>query len=180
MYCGADENQLDNTDLQQHLSPLDIGAVGSINIKSLSVEDEIALEILLVHDLLLGSRNKLRNSHDRFCSSPCLPNPNISISKRTLQGYWIARDCHGLAGGTFLTRKDALCFALFESGATAPASTLTRRHKPLAMPNGVTPGQGNYLERRSPECRIAVPRRTLADPRRAVTRKECGTRAAGR
>ena len=60
--------------------------------------------------------------------------------------------------------------------ATAPASTLTRRHKPLAIPNGVTPGQGNYLERRSPECRIAVPRRSLADPRRAVTRKECGTR----
>jgi hypothetical protein len=25
-YCAADENQLDNTDLQQHLAPLDIGS----------------------------------------------------------------------------------------------------------------------------------------------------------
>jgi hypothetical protein len=31
------------------------GAFGSINIKALSVENEIRLEILFVHDLLLGS-----------------------------------------------------------------------------------------------------------------------------
>ena len=36
--------------------------------------------------------------------------------KRNRQGYWIARDRDGLAGGTFLTCKDALRFALFETG----------------------------------------------------------------
>ena len=36
--------------------------------------------------------------------------------KRNRKGYWIVRDRCGLAGGTFLTRKDALRFALFEAG----------------------------------------------------------------
>jgi hypothetical protein len=36
--------------------------------------------------------------------------------KRSRQGYWIVRDRDGLAGGTFLTCKDALRFALFETG----------------------------------------------------------------
>ena len=31
-------------------------------------------------------------------------------------GYWIARDRDGLIGGAFLTCKDALRFALFETG----------------------------------------------------------------
>jgi hypothetical protein len=31
-------------------------------------------------------------------------------------GHWTARDRAGLTGGTFLTRKDALRFALFETG----------------------------------------------------------------
>ena len=36
--------------------------------------------------------------------------------RRNRQGYWVARDSRVLVGGTFLTRKDALRFALFESG----------------------------------------------------------------
>jgi len=36
--------------------------------------------------------------------------------KRNRRGYWIVRDHCGLSGGTFLTQKDALRFALFESG----------------------------------------------------------------
>jgi hypothetical protein len=36
--------------------------------------------------------------------------------KRNQQGFWIVRDRCGLAGGTFLTRKEALRFALFEAG----------------------------------------------------------------
>jgi hypothetical protein len=36
--------------------------------------------------------------------------------KRSRQGYWIARDRDGLAGGTFVTCKDAVRFALFETG----------------------------------------------------------------
>ena len=36
--------------------------------------------------------------------------------KRSRQGCWIARDRGGLTGGTFLTCKDALRFALFEVG----------------------------------------------------------------
>ena len=61
--------------------------------------------------------------------------------KRNRQGYWIARDRHGLAGGTFLTRKDALRFALFESGGdgarvhaypAAQAARNTKRPHPWA------------------------------------------------
>lgn len=36
--------------------------------------------------------------------------------KRNRRGYWIARDHDGLTGGTFLTYKDAVRFALFETG----------------------------------------------------------------
>ena len=36
--------------------------------------------------------------------------------KRNRRGYWIVRDCRGLVGGAFFTSKDALRFALFESG----------------------------------------------------------------
>jgi hypothetical protein len=36
--------------------------------------------------------------------------------KRNRRGYWIVRDRDGLVGGTFLTRKDAVRFALFETG----------------------------------------------------------------
>jgi hypothetical protein len=34
-------------------------------------------------------------------------------------GHWIARDRDGLTGGTFLTHKDAVRFALFETGGDA-------------------------------------------------------------
>ena len=36
--------------------------------------------------------------------------------KRNRQGYWIARDRDGLAGGTFLTCKDAVRFVTYVSG----------------------------------------------------------------
>jgi hypothetical protein len=36
--------------------------------------------------------------------------------RRSRQGCWIARDRGGLAGGTFLTCKEAVRFALFEVG----------------------------------------------------------------
>jgi hypothetical protein len=36
--------------------------------------------------------------------------------KPNRHGYWIVREGNGLVGGTFLTRKDAERFALFESG----------------------------------------------------------------
>ena len=55
--------------------------------------------------------------------------------KRNRQGPWIVRDRCGLAGGTFLTRKDALHFALFESGGdtthvhTHPAVNAKRPHR---------------------------------------------------
>lgn len=39
--------------------------------------------------------------------------------RRDRRGFWIARDRSGLTGGTFLTHKDALHFALFETGGDA-------------------------------------------------------------
>ena len=46
----------------------------------------------------------------------CICSPYDFDIKRNRKGYWIVRDRCGLAGGTFLTRKDALRFALFEAG----------------------------------------------------------------
>ncbi len=47
--------------------------------------------------------------------------------KRSSRGYWIVRDRDGLIGGTFLTSKDALRFALFETGGdSARVHTLHR------------------------------------------------------
>ena len=61
--------------------------------------------------------------------------------ERDGQGYWIARDRHRLAGGTFRTRKDPFRFALFESGGDstrvhaypdAQAARNTKRPRPRA------------------------------------------------
>ena len=55
--------------------------------------------------------------------------------KRNRQGLWIVRDRCGLAGGIFLTRKDAVHFALFEAGGdtthvhTHPAAKAARNGK---------------------------------------------------
>jgi hypothetical protein len=45
----------------------------------------------------------------RVCS------PHDFDIKRNRHGYWIVRDRDGLVGGTFLTSKAALRFALFET-----------------------------------------------------------------
>jgi hypothetical protein len=46
-------------------------------------------------------------------------------------GHWIARDRDGLSGGTFLSRRDAIRFALFETGGDAAYvhEARTVRHK---------------------------------------------------
>jgi hypothetical protein len=44
------------------------------------------------------------------------------------RGHWIARDRNGLTGGTFRTRRDAVRFALFETGGDASCI-----HEPRAM-----------------------------------------------
>lgn len=63
--------------------------------------------------------------------------------KRNRKGYWIVRDRCGLAGGTFLTRKDALRFALFKSGgdsthAHAYPETKAARNDTHAHPRRVS------------------------------------------
>ena len=45
------------------------------------------------------------------------------------RGRWIARDRGGLAGGTFLTRKAALGFALAETGGDHRHVHLVRPHR---------------------------------------------------
>ncbi len=73
--------------------------------------------------------------------------------KRNRYGYWIARDSGGLAGGTFLTRKDAVHFALFEAGGdsahvhTYPEAKAARINPPAeaisnptaSRPKGICP-----------------------------------------
>jgi hypothetical protein len=38
---------------------------------------------------------------------------------RDRRGHWIVSERHDLSGGVFLTRKDAIRFALFEAGGDA-------------------------------------------------------------
>jgi len=65
---------------------------------------------------LLGIvKQTLRIAMPDFVPIRICPPYNFDI-KRNRRGYWIVRDRRGLAGGTFLTCKDALHFALFESG----------------------------------------------------------------
>jgi len=44
-------------------------------------------------------------------------------------GHWTARDRAGLTGGTFLTRKDALRFALSETGGNRNHVHLVRARR---------------------------------------------------
>lgn len=52
--------------------------------------------------------------------------------KRGRRGYWTVRDRGGLTGGTFLTRKDALRFALFEAGGDSAQVHLPPERPPRA------------------------------------------------
>jgi hypothetical protein len=56
------------------------------------------------------------------------------------RGHWIARASDGLSGGTFLTRRAALRFALFEAGGDAAfvhdAAIAGRRSDYLWQPFG--------------------------------------------
>jgi hypothetical protein len=74
------------------------------------------LEILFDHSLLFGRRetNSVATM-PAFAPQRVCP-PYIFDIKRSRQGRWVARDRAGLTGGTFLTRKDAVHFALFEVG----------------------------------------------------------------
>ena len=62
----------------------------------------------------------------------CLPH-HFDI-RHDRRGHWIARDRDGLVGGTFLTHKDAVRFALFETGGDAShiheAKAASRRSMP--------------------------------------------------
>jgi hypothetical protein len=70
-----------------------------------------------------------------------IPTPYHFDIRHDRQGHWIARDRDGLTGGIFLTCKDAVRFALFETGGDsahvhvlpdypAPRSPISRRQKP--------------------------------------------------
>jgi hypothetical protein len=77
---------------------------------------KIALETLCGQDLLFGHRETdTVITMPAFVPQRICPPYHFDI-KRNRQGYWIARDRDGLAGGTFLTCKDAVRFALFETG----------------------------------------------------------------
>lgn len=45
---------------------------------------------------------------------------------RDRRGHWIVSERHNLSGGVFLTRKDAIRFALFEAGGD-PSHVHTHR-----------------------------------------------------
>jgi hypothetical protein len=74
--------------------------------------------------------------------------------RRNRRGYWVARGRDGLAGGTFLTRKNAVRFALFETGGnsahvnTYPEPEAARVYKPRA--------HERYHDRLVSECPTAA------------------------
>ena len=49
------------------------------------------------------------------CSSPALPLPLVFIG-RNRKGDWVAQEQNGLYGGLFVTRAQAVKYALFENG----------------------------------------------------------------
>jgi hypothetical protein len=56
-------------------------------------------------------------------------NPHHFDIEHDCHGHWVARDRDGLTGGTFITYKDALRFALFETdGDSAHVHLLSERH----------------------------------------------------
>ena len=64
----------------------------------------------------VGDREKVSgNTMPDFVPIRICPAYHFDI-RRNRKGYWIVRDRCGLAGGTFVTRKDAVRFALFEAG----------------------------------------------------------------
>jgi hypothetical protein len=88
----------------------------SVPAKSLSVPSKIALETLWGQDLLFGRRETdAVITMPAFVPQRVYPSYHFDI-RRSRQGYWIARDRGGLAGGTFRTYKDAVRFAMFETG----------------------------------------------------------------
>lgn len=44
------------------------------------------------------------------------PNSTSVLIGRNGRGQWIARECHGLYGGLFVSRENAVRYALFENG----------------------------------------------------------------
>jgi len=88
----------------------------SFPTESLLGPGKIALETLCGQDFLFGHRETdTVITMPAFVPQRICPPYHFDI-KRNRQGYWIARDRDGLAGGTFLTCKDAVRFALFETG----------------------------------------------------------------
>jgi len=57
----------------------------------------------------------------------CLPH-HFDI-RHDRHGHWIARDRNGLTGGTFLTQRDAMRFALFETGGDASCVHVSRARR---------------------------------------------------
>jgi hypothetical protein len=83
---------------------------------SLFAPGKIALEILLGPDFLYGcpATDAVFRMTDFVPQPVCTPY-HFDI-KHGRQDCWIVRDRGGLTGGIFLTRKDAVRFALFEVG----------------------------------------------------------------
>ena len=78
------------------------------------MQRKIALEILWGPYLVSGIVNRPTVTMPAFAPQHVYSPHHFDI-KRNRNGYWIARDRDGLVGGTFLTRKAALRFALFET-----------------------------------------------------------------
>jgi hypothetical protein len=102
---------------------------------SLFAPGKIKLEILSRRDLLCGCPKQTPLSQmPGFVPQPVCTPYHFDI-KRSRQGCWVARDRGGLTGGTFLTCKDAVRFALFEVGGDSarvhvrPEIRQTRRRR---------------------------------------------------
>lgn len=53
------------------------------------------------------------------------PVPATYVVGQDLDGHWLALETHGLAGGIFKTRRDAVRFACFESDAAPEAVAIS-------------------------------------------------------
>lgn len=69
---------------------------------------------------------------------PC-PNSTTVLIGRNGRGQWIARERHGLYGGLFVSRDNAVRYALFENGHRPEAITMIAGILELDMSSAPTP-----------------------------------------
>lgn len=80
------------------------------------------------------------------CSLKLCPNVTSVLIGRNGRGQWIARERHGLYGGLFVSRQNAIRYALFENGHRPEAIIMVTGILELDMSVSPTPDEVPALQ----------------------------------